>query len=185
MSNPKKFGNNPLTKIDKIINSKLRVKKLLSDMYKLDTDPHFTHLKNGLFSCNLCLTTHKTEYSYISHKIGKKHRNNCFTKSEIKKEEIKKIMPKHLAYKLVEDGYQFKLFYKKENDKLTVPVYKFISSYEQNIEPRNDEWQYLIIANGKYETVGFKIENKKIKELIEYFDHESFIFTIQILFENE
>jgi len=54
-----------------------RIKELLTtQVLNLDNDPYVFRNHLGLLECRLCLTTHVSESSYISHLGGKKHLMN-------------------------------------------------------------------------------------------------------------
>jgi len=38
-----------------------------------------------------------------------------------------------------------------------MPKHRFMSAYEQRIEPPDKSWQYLLVAAEPYETIGFKV----------------------------
>lgn len=40
-----------------------------------------------------------------------------------------------------------------------MPRHRFMSAYEQRIEPPDKTWQYLLFAAEPYETISFKVEN--------------------------
>lgn len=40
------------------------------------------------------------------------------------------------------------------------PRHRFMSAYEQKIEPPDRRWQYLLFAAEPYETIGFKVSCK-------------------------
>ena len=49
------------------------------------------------------------------------------------------------------------------------PRHRFMSAYEQKIEPPDRKWQYLLFAAEPYETVAFKVgENKKVYYFTEF-----------------
>ena len=37
------------------------------------------------------------------------------------------------------------------------PRHRFMSAYEQRMEPPDRQWQYLLFAAEPYETIGFKV----------------------------
>lgn len=43
-----------------------------------------------------------------------------------------------------------------------VPRHRFMSSFEQKIQPPDKRWQYLLFAAEPYETIGFKIPSREI-----------------------
>lgn len=59
------------------VHTKRRLKELLtSQVIDIDNDPYVFRNHLGLLECKLCLTTHVSESSYISHLGGKKHGMN-------------------------------------------------------------------------------------------------------------
>lgn len=57
------------------VHTRQRIKELLAtQVLDLDNDPYVFRNHLGLLECRLCLTTHVSELSYISHLGGKKHR---------------------------------------------------------------------------------------------------------------
>ena len=38
-----------------------------------------------------------------------------------------------------------------------IPRHRFMSAYEQRVEPPDRQWQYLLFAAEPYETIGFKV----------------------------
>lgn len=59
------------------VHTRRRLKELLTtQVLDLDNDPYVFRNHLGLLECKLCLTTHVSESSYISHLGGKKHQLN-------------------------------------------------------------------------------------------------------------
>lgn len=59
------------------VHTKHRLKELLTtQVLDLDSDPYVFRNHLGLLECRLCLTTHVSESSYISHIGGRKHQMN-------------------------------------------------------------------------------------------------------------
>lgn len=42
------------------------------------------------------------------------------------------------------------------------PLHRFMSSFEQKIEPQTRLWQYLVVAAEPYETIAFKLQSREI-----------------------
>ncbi len=40
-----------------------------------------------------------------------------------------------------------------------VPRHRFMSAYEQRVEPPDKKWQYLLFAAEPYETISFKVRD--------------------------
>jgi len=43
-----------------------------------------------------------------------------------------------------------------------MPRHRFMSAYEQRIEPPDRRWQYLLMAAEPYETIAFKVPSREI-----------------------
>lgn len=46
------------------------------------------------------------------------------------------------------------------------PRHRFMSAYEQRVEPPDRKWQYLLFAAEPYETIAFKVLLKNVLLLI-------------------
>jgi hypothetical protein len=44
----------------------------------------------------------------------------------------------------------------------TAPRHRFMSAYEQKVEPPDKRWQYLLFAAEPYETIAFKIPSREV-----------------------
>ncbi len=44
----------------------------------------------------------------------------------------------------------------------TAPRHRFMSAYEQKVEPPDRRWQYLLFAAEPYETIAFKIPSREV-----------------------
>lgn len=66
------------------------------------------------------------------------------------------------------------------------PRHRFMSTFEQRVEKRDETVQYLIVAAEPYETVAFKIPNQPIDRSPERFfthwDEDTHFFYIQFYF---
>jgi len=69
-----------------------------------------------------------------------------------------------------------------------LPRYRFMSSFEQKIQPPDKRWQYLLFAAEPYETIGFKIPSREIDKSEDKFwtlwNRESRQFFMQFAFKN-
>ena len=45
------------------------------------------------------------------------------------------------------------------------PRHRFMSAYEQHIEPPDRKWQYLLFAAEPYETISFKLPSREIDKV--------------------
>ena len=147
----------------------------------------------GTYECKLCLTLHNNEGSYLAHTQGKKHQANLarraakekaeqpgsislaqMTKSQI---DIKKFVKiGRPGYKVTkqrdpitkQQSLLFQIDYPEMAENV-VPRYRFMSAYEQRIEPPDRKWQYLLFAAEPYETIAFKIPSREIDKTNEKF----------------
>lgn len=72
--NAKKGGGGVADSQETNVHTRRRIKELLtSQILDIDNDPYVFKNHLGLLECKLCLTTHVSESSYISHLSGRKH----------------------------------------------------------------------------------------------------------------
>ncbi|VFV38236.1 splicing factor 3a subunit 2 [Lynx pardinus] len=116
--------------------------------------------------------------SYLAHTQGKKHQTNLARRAakeakeapaqpapEKVKVEVKKFVKiGRPGYKVTkqrdtEMGQQSLLFQidYPEIAEGVMPRHRFMSAYEQRIEPPDRRWQYLLMAAEPYETIAFKV----------------------------
>lgn len=188
-----------------------RVRDLALAANNLADDPYFMKNHLGTFECKLCLTIHKNEPSYIMHAQGKKHLANLARRAA---KEGAATNPTLLAQgagaravkprktiKIGRPGYRitrqedpetaqrsllFEVDY-PEIDANLQPRHRFMSAYEQKVEPPDGDYQFLLMAAEPYETIGFKIPNDRIDrdpgKFRTAWDAEKKVFTLQLCFE--
>jgi splicing factor 3A subunit 2 len=82
----------------------------------------------------------------------------------------------------------FQIDYPEINESLT-PRHRFMSAYEQRIEPPDKKWQYLLFAAEPYETIAFKVPSREIDKSDDQFwthwNNESKQFFLQLSFKLE
>ncbi|KAH9594223.1 Splicing factor 3A subunit 2, variant 3 [Schistosoma haematobium] len=65
-----------------------------------------------------------------------------------------------------------------------IPRHRFMSAYEQHVEPPDKRWQYLLFAAEPYETIAFKIPSREVdkdpKKLWTYWNSSSKQFFLQV-----
>ena len=162
-----------------------RLAALAAETIDLAKDPYFMRNHLGTYECKLCLTLHNNEASYLAHTQGKKHQNNLARRAakdakdapvqpapEKTRVDIKKFVkigrPGYRVTKqrCPETGQQSLLFeidYPEIADGI-VPRHRFMSAYEQKIEPPDKKWQYLLFAAEPYETIAFKVPSREVEE---------------------
>lgn len=160
-----------------------RLRQLALETIDINKDPYFMKNHLGSYECKLCLTLHNNEGSYLAHTQGKKHQTNLARRAakeakeapaqpapEKVKVEVKKFVKigrpgyKVTKQKDPEHGQQSLLFqidYPEISDAI-IPRHRFMSAYEQRIEPPDRRWQYLLMAAEPYETIAFKVPSREI-----------------------
>lgn len=48
---------------------------------------------------------------------------------------------------------------------MVLPRHRFMSAYEQKIEPPDRKWQYLLFAAEPYETIAFKVPSREVEKM--------------------
>ncbi|GAA6109925.1 splicing factor 3A subunit 2 [Tachysurus ichikawai] len=160
-----------------------RLRQLALETIDINKDPYFMKNHLGSYECKLCLTLHNNEGSYLAHTQGKKHQTNLARRAakeakeapaqpapEKVKVEVKKFVKiGRPGYKVTkqrdpEIGQQSLLFqidYPEIAEGIG-PRHRFMSAYEQRIEPPDRRWQYLLLAAEPYETIAFKVPSREI-----------------------
>lgn len=160
-----------------------RLRQLALETIDINKDPYFMKNHLGSYECKLCLTLHNNEGSYLAHTQGKKHQTNLARRAakeakeapaqpapEKVKVEVKKFVKiGRPGYKVTkqrdpETGQQSLLFqvdYPEIAESIG-PRHRFMSAYEQRIEPPDRRWQYLLFAAEPYETIAFKVPSREI-----------------------
>lgn len=160
-----------------------RLRQLALETIDINKDPYFMKNHLGSYECKLCLTLHNNEGSYLAHTQGKKHQTNLARRAakeakdapaqpapEKVKVEVKKFVKiGRPGYKVTkqrdsETGQQSLLFqvdYPEIAESIG-PRHRFMSAYEQRIEPPDRRWQYLLFAAEPYETISFKVPSREI-----------------------
>merc|ERR1712060_795953 len=183
-----------------------RLRKLALETIDLSKDPYFMRNHLGSYECKLCLTLHTNEGSYLAHTQGKKHQINLARRAAKEKQDAT-IAPQpqttsgpRKTVKIGRPGYRvtkerdpetqqkallFEIEYPEALDKVK-PRHRFMSAYEQKVEPPESNYQYLLFACEPYETIGFKVPNMEIdkdgSKFYANWDKARKVFTMQIFF---
>lgn len=69
------------------------------------------------------------------------------------------------------------------------PRHRFMSAYEQKVEPPDRKWQYLLFAAEPYETIAFKVPSREVEKSDNKFwthwNRDTKQFFLQFAFKNE
>lgn len=189
-----------------------RLRKLALEMIDLEKDPYFMRNHLGTYECRLCLTIHTNEGNYLAHTQGKKHQANLARRaareasenafatatsafssmSQAGKPRAPRIgRPGYNVVKirhptsLSSFGYLIQIQYPDVGINVT-PEYRFLSAFEQKIDPPNKNFQYLVFVAEPYESIAFKISSFPIDRenlhYVEYWDPVAKQFSLQFLF---
>lgn len=160
-----------------------RLRQLALETIDLNKDPYFMKNHLGSYECKLCLTLHNNEGSYLAHTQGKKHQANLARRAAKEAKEAPqtlapekpRVEPKKFV-KIGRPGYRvtkqrdpetgqqsllFQVDYPEVADNV-IPRHRFMSAYEQRVEPPDRKWQYLLFAAEPYETIAFKVTTRLI-----------------------
>jgi len=86
---------------------------------------------------------------------------------------------------LKQRSIMFQIEYPEIEDNIK-PRHRSMSSYEQNVQPCDKKYQYLLIAAEPYETISFKVPSTEIDKSTKFFSHwdpDSKIFTLHVCFK--
>ncbi|KAJ8953827.1 hypothetical protein NQ318_006677 [Aromia moschata] len=193
-----------------------RLRQLALETIDLQKDPYFMKNHLGSYECKLCLTLHNNEGSYLAHTQGKKHQANLARRAakeakdaptllqpekprvepkkfvkigrpgyRVTKQEIPKMVSRVFFFKSI---IQLKLIGMEISD-LVLPRHRFMSAYEQKIEPPDRKWQYLLFAAEPYETIAFKVPSREVEKTDNKFwthwNKDTKQFFLQFAFKNE
>ncbi|GAM22345.1 hypothetical protein SAMD00019534_055200, partial [Acytostelium subglobosum LB1] len=191
-----------------------RLKQIALDMVDVSKDPYIISNHLGTYDCRLCLTVHNNIGNYLAHTQGKKHQTNLARRAAREQRDNPgtgrlstlsrpRIIPKK-TIKIGRPGYKIIKQRDPETGQLSLlfqidypeiepgvqPRYQFMSSFVQKIEVPNRDVQYLLFAAEPYETIAFKIPNKKIDrttgpdgKFFTHWDRQRLSFTVQLYFE--
>ena len=195
------------------IDRRERLRRLALETIDLAKDPYFMRNHVGSYECKLCLTVHGNEGNYLAHTQGKRHQQNLARRATRDARDNpsgpalnlshtrRTIQPRKTA-KIGRPGYRvtkqfcraserrsllFQVDYPEIEDGLR-PRHRFMSAYEQKVEPWDKAYQYLLIAAEPYETVAFKIPNAEVEkrdanDFVAHWEPDKKTFTLQLFFK--
>jgi len=176
-------GGGPASSSESNRDRRERLAALAAETIDLQKDPYFMRNHLGTYECKLCLTLHNNEASYLAHTQGKKHQSNLARRAAKEAKEapvqpapqktgvdIKKFVkigrPGYRVTKQRDpDNQQQSLLYEVDYPEIAegvIPRHRFMSAYEQKVEPPDRKWQYLLFAAEPYETIAFKVPSREV-----------------------
>ncbi|GAA0141105.1 hypothetical protein Leryth_000921 [Lithospermum erythrorhizon] len=185
-----------------------RLRRLAMETIDLAKDPYFMRNHLGSYECKLCLTLHNNEGNYLAHTQGKRHQTNLAKRAAREaKEAPAQPQPHKLkisirkSVKIGRPGYRvtkqfdhdtkqrsllFQIEYPEIEDNVK-PRHRFMSSFEQKIQPYDKRFQYLLFAADPYEIIAFKVPSieidKSTPKFFSHWDPDSKMFTLQLYFK--
>ncbi|KAI4365626.1 hypothetical protein MLD38_021592 [Melastoma candidum] len=195
---------------DEAVDRRERLRRLALETIDLAKDPYFMRNHLGSYECKLCLTLHNNEGNYLAHTQGKRHQTNLAKRAAREAKDApaqpqpnKRKVNIRKSVKIGRPGYRvtkqfdpetkqrsllFQIEYPEIED-LAKPRHRFMSSYEQRIQPFDKAYQYLLFAAEPYEIIGFKVPSTEIdKSTPKFFSHwdpDSKMFTLQLYFKTK
>ncbi|OWB84057.1 hypothetical protein B5S33_g2694 [[Candida] boidinii] len=191
-----------------------RLRELLTSKIDIENDPYVFRNHLGMLECRLCLTTHVSEGSYITHTQGKKHHYNLLKRAELdkrrnasntalnndislsnvpKKSFVKIGRPAYKVTKIrdpvtYQKGLRILITYKNISESIR-PRYRFLSSYEQKIEAPDNKFQYLVVSGEPYENIAYKVPSDPIdmrkNRFWDFWDKDTKEYYIQFFYKDE
>jgi len=176
-------GGGPASSSESNRDRRERLAALAAETIDLAKDPYFMRNHLGTYECKLCLTLHNNEASYLAHTQGKKHQSNLARRAakEAKEAPVQPAPQKagvdiKKFVKIGRPGYRVTKQRDPENSQQSllfevdypeiaegvVPRHRFMSAYEQKVEPPDRKWQYLLFAAEPYETISFKVPSREV-----------------------
>ncbi|KAF3858398.1 hypothetical protein F7725_011599 [Dissostichus mawsoni] len=144
-----------------------RLRQLALETIDINKDPYFMKNHLGSYECKLCLTLHNNEGRRAAKEAKEAPAQPAPAKVKVEVKKFVKIG--RPGYKVTkqrdsETGQQSLLFqidYPEIAEGIG-PRHRFMSAYEQRIEPPDRRWQYLLLAAEPYETIAFKVPSREI-----------------------
>uniref|UniRef100_A0A8D2NTP2 Splicing factor 3a subunit 2 n=1 Tax=Zosterops lateralis melanops TaxID=1220523 RepID=A0A8D2NTP2_ZOSLA len=138
-----------------------RLRQLALETIDINKDPYFMKNHLGSYECKLCLTLHNNEVRGTAASAKEAKEAPAQPAPEKVKVEVKKFV------KIGRPGYKGESGVARrtlmgsidypEIAESIMPRHRFMSAYEQRIEPPDRRWQYLLMAAEPYETIAFKV----------------------------
>jgi len=190
---------------------KERLRRLALETIDLNKDPYFMRNHLGSYECKLCMSIHGNEGNYLAHTQGKRHQTNLARRASMDAKAAaaasRSAIPitrqvKHVvrigkpAYKVTKSreagtgqrGLLFEVEYPDAEVGLQ-PRHRFMSAFEQRVEPADKAWQYLVLACDPYDSIGFKIPNAPIdrgeNRIVSLYDAPTGKFSLKFFYELE
>lgn len=204
-----KVGTGAISTQQENIDRRERLRRLALETIDLAKDPYFMRNHLGQYECRLCLTLHNNEGNYLAHTQGRRHQQNLAKRAAREAAEApvlpapkKRTVGVKKGVKIGRPGYrvtkqydastsQRSLLFQVEYPEIeegSLPRHRFMSSYEQKVEPWDKKFQYLLFAADPYEVIAFKVPNAEIDKVPDHFfshwEPDAKVYTLQLYFKN-
>ncbi len=201
------------------IDRRERLKKLALESIDIAKDPYFMKNHVGQFECKLCLTLHPTPDNYLAHTQGRRHQENLARRAALDAAApgggggaggAPALPPgaagaggKRKALRIGRPGYRvvrsrdaemgarsllFEVEYPEIEPGLQ-PRHRFMSAFEQRVEPADKAWQYVLFAAEPYETIAFKVPSLEVDrdpgKFATTWDARARVFSLTVAFKDK
>ncbi|ELA47152.1 hypothetical protein VCUG_01341 [Vavraia culicis subsp. floridensis] len=153
---------------------KKRLKQLINKLHDLKNDKYLRINHLGKIECRLCYTTHTNESSYIVHRSSMRHQ--LLAEKQFKRDRMLNNQPEYRMYSVGDGDYQGYLV--KIRTKYDV-AYKIVKALEQNVEPVNQNYNYLVFKVKGHDNIGLRVHASEDYRITKHFDGHN--FKLQIL----
>ncbi|EOA18938.1 hypothetical protein CARUB_v10007569mg [Capsella rubella] len=206
-----KPGGGAASRQNEAIDRRERLRRLALETINLANDPYLFKNHLGTYECTVCATLHNNEGNYLAHTQGKRHQINLAMRAAKEAKDApakpqplphkRKVVSVRRTVKIGKPGYKvtkqydpelkqrcilFQIQYPEIEDNLK-PRHRFMSSYEQKVQPYDKRYQYLLFAAEPYETIYFKVPSTEIDKsspkFFSHWDQDSKMFTFQVCFK--
>ncbi|XP_026536893.1 splicing factor 3A subunit 2 [Notechis scutatus] len=140
-----------------------RLRQLALETIDINKDPYFMKNHLGSYECKLCLTLHNNEEN------NQAQAGLLFLSLPFFLSSAVLHMRRQSGLLDLSGPPTFPFFWLRtpqidypEIAESIMPRHRFMSAYEQRIEPPDRRWQYLLMAAEPYETIAFKVPSREI-----------------------
>ncbi|KAK8795524.1 hypothetical protein WA158_000181 [Blastocystis sp. Blastoise] len=207
-----KTGSGPISSAQLQLDRRERLMRLAMETSDVSKNPYLLKNHLGKFECKLCGTLHNTEANFLTHTQGRRHQVNLSRRKAQEQKMAEGPRPstgtssslvQRKVFTIGRPGYQvfkqkdpisnqlslvFEIQYPEIEENLQ-PRHRFMSAFEQKIQPPDKNFQYIIFAASPYENIAFKIPNREIDKregrFLTQWDAKTKIFKLQLFFKTD
>lgn len=202
-----KFGKRMTSESQDAVQRQERLRQLALETMDITKDPYFMRNNTGGCECRLCMTAHKTEANYMAHTQAKRHQENLRKRAKMEEDKQRRAeaatqrreaVTKRKIVRIGKPGYRitkvrdiktgnrcltFSVEYPEGQEGIQ-PRHRFMSAFEQKVEPADKRYQYIVLSCDPYENVAFKIPawtvDKEEGRMWSAWDADAKVFTLEV-----